>query len=729
MKMDSNKRVEPNNPEEPGRSAELKQAQAEPGEKISRRQMLTTIGVTGVAVASGTLIAGIADAIDKGPAVQNAVYGEGCVPNIDSDCVTYHFSEGLPERTVGQKLRECVSVFDFGAKGDGVTDDSAAIAAALEYCNSKKNNTVNPVYQCPGAKLIIPPATYAVNQSFTVFCHLEARGAVFKYPDSFAGTAITIGGTDINNCLIDAIITLPDLIKPVNLVLTAGSKGIRVCNVWSSDLYPGRIYYFETGQHYDSVNRGNVYNRISGGYMLNCKVAYLIQPTGPINASFCNELDFIGGAVQQVGPMYGVRTPGWRHVVLSGTGVSTVTNIRFRGTDLEGYTSEYHVYANGAQFCVFDRCRWEAGLIPDQAPGNIGNWFGSVASPSPANTFTQPLYRTFNNGDKIVLGATTAPAGLTNGEAYYVINSTGAGGTFQLSTSPSDTVPRVFTTAGNTVRFTLPVRYYFDGPPGYYQASNNEIIGGTYSYANAQEVIYNGPLASNNQLRTIGQRFAIDQSKTTDIGTLAVSNTAGAALNALTIYSQDPYSDPIKWRMGITAGGKLRWNGTTAGQFGTDQQNFGPADPGTLHQSISFNSASLIQNANTNGGTSASSQFRAKAGPTSSNLGSASFGYLPAANSTLGAFAAGKVVIQGTGTGTEIPKGVICYVPAAGAQFGIYMGGTAANMTVDKTNGMFIADVAVEPATNPVGGVYIYAHEGALKVRGANGTVTTIAPA
>jgi hypothetical protein len=57
------------------------------------------------------------------------------------------------------------------------------------------------------------------------------------------------------------------------------------------------------------------------------------------------------------------------------------------------------------------------------------------------------------------------------------------------------------------------------------------------------------------------------------------------------------------------------------------------------------------------------------------------------------------------------------------------MGGTAANMTVDKTNGVFIADVANEPTTNPVGGAFLYAHEGALKVRGANGTVTTIAPA
>lgn len=705
------------------------QPQAASNEKMSRRALLATLGTAGVAVAANSLFSSsVAKAVGGESTVTESVYGgEGCETTIDADCVNFRYTDDQPVRTVGDRLRETVSVKDFGATGDGVTDDSAAIAAALDYCNSLKNAAVNPVYQSPGAKLIIPPGTYNVNQPFTVFCHLEARGAVFLYPDNFAGTAITIGGTDSSNVLIDAIITLPDLKKPLNPVLTAGSKGIRIANVWSCDLYPGRIYYFETGQHYDSIGRGNVFNRIYGGYILNSKIAYLIQPTGPINDSFCNELDFIGGSVQQVGTVYGVRTSGWRHVVLSGTGVSTITNVRFRGTDFEGYTSEYHVYANGAQYCLFDHCRWEAGLVPDQAPGNYGNWFGVVATPSPSNSFSQPTYRTFNNGDKVVLASATAPAGLTNGEAYYVINSTS--GSFQLSTSPSDTSPQTFTTAGSTVRFTLPVRFFFDGPPGYYQASNNEIIGGTYSYPNAQEIMYNGVLASSNQLRTVGQRFAIDQAKTNDFGTLAVSNTAGAALNALTIYSQDPYSDPIKWRMGISAGGKLRWNGTTSGQFGIDQQNFGPADPGSLQQSISFNSASLIQNTNTNSGTSTSSQFRAKAGANASNLGSASFGYFPAANTTLGAFASGKVVIQGTGTGTELPKGVVCYAPAPGAQFGLYMGGGTANLTVDKTNGVFVANVAAEPSTNPVGGVYIYAHGGALKVRGSNGTVTTIAQA
>lgn len=40
-----------------------------------------------------------------------------------------------------------------------------------------------------------------------------------------------------------------------------------------------------------------------------------------------------------------------------------------------------------------------------------------------------------------------------------------------------------------------------------------------------------------------------------------------------------------------------------------------------------------------------------------------------------------------------------------------------------------IADVSVAPMVNPSGGGILYVEEGALKYRGSNGTVTTIAPA
>jgi polygalacturonase len=48
---------------------------------------------------------------------------------------------GAIQRTVENKLKDTVSVKDFGAVGDGVADDTAAIQAAIDYC-SGKNTTL-----------------------------------------------------------------------------------------------------------------------------------------------------------------------------------------------------------------------------------------------------------------------------------------------------------------------------------------------------------------------------------------------------------------------------------------------------------------------------------------------------------------------------------------------------------------------------------------------------------
>ena len=58
----------------------------------------------------------------------------------DASGITYNQGgTGASSRTVENKLQESVSVKDFGAVGDGTTDDTAAIQAAIDYC--KLNNT------------------------------------------------------------------------------------------------------------------------------------------------------------------------------------------------------------------------------------------------------------------------------------------------------------------------------------------------------------------------------------------------------------------------------------------------------------------------------------------------------------------------------------------------------------------------------------------------------------
>ena len=59
-------------------------------------------------------------------------------------------------RTVHQKLQESVSVRDFGATGDGVTDDAPAIQAALDYVN---NSSVKALYFSPGKYRIASSVT------------------------------------------------------------------------------------------------------------------------------------------------------------------------------------------------------------------------------------------------------------------------------------------------------------------------------------------------------------------------------------------------------------------------------------------------------------------------------------------------------------------------------------------------------------------------------------------
>jgi hypothetical protein len=72
---------------------------------------------------------------------------------------------GAVARTVQSKMREIVSVQDFGAVGNGVADDTDAIAAAIAYVSS-----------IGGGCVMFPPGVYACSYSLTVPNYVVLKG-------------------------------------------------------------------------------------------------------------------------------------------------------------------------------------------------------------------------------------------------------------------------------------------------------------------------------------------------------------------------------------------------------------------------------------------------------------------------------------------------------------------------------------------------------------------------
>jgi hypothetical protein len=102
---------------------------------IGRRKLLATVGIAGVAAVTGGLF--------------NLTKANADETTTSSDDVTYQYSTG-PIRTASDKLAEWVSVKDFGAVGDGTTDDTAAIQLAFNQTGT-------------GGAVFFPAGTYLVS--------------------------------------------------------------------------------------------------------------------------------------------------------------------------------------------------------------------------------------------------------------------------------------------------------------------------------------------------------------------------------------------------------------------------------------------------------------------------------------------------------------------------------------------------------------------------------------
>jgi hypothetical protein len=149
---------------------------------IPAAQPLRTIG--GYVVNSGTpsriFVDGVAYSIRVMNKNGSTIYSEANVTGVDPNAsgVVYDpAGSGAVPTTVQAKLREEVSVKDFGAVGDGVADDTAAIQAAINFAFTGSTNEFN------GGAVYFPKGRYKVSAPIVLFrrgIHLygEGRGSI-----------------------------------------------------------------------------------------------------------------------------------------------------------------------------------------------------------------------------------------------------------------------------------------------------------------------------------------------------------------------------------------------------------------------------------------------------------------------------------------------------------------------------------------------------------------------
>jgi hypothetical protein len=123
----------------------------------------------------------------------------------DADAVIYQQSVAATTVSVGDKLRERVSVKDFGATGDGATDDTAAVQAALAYAASVSDKRI--LYFPAGDYRLTTLTSPLILPSNIIVCGDGMEVTQIRWADTASGRHLfnTPGGESRENIAIQDI--------------------------------------------------------------------------------------------------------------------------------------------------------------------------------------------------------------------------------------------------------------------------------------------------------------------------------------------------------------------------------------------------------------------------------------------------------------------------------------------------------------------------------------------
>lgn len=224
----------------------------------------------------------------------------------DASMVTYTpAGAGAVQTTVQAKLRETVSVKDFGAVGDGVTDDTVAIQAAA-------NSGAGSLYFADSGNFLISNTV-----SFPANLHVDFGNASVTYAGPRDRPAMIHGASGQTNAArLNNVWIVSSVIDWSNTSFV----GFRHINGSRGKVHVRRIENFTIGWECYSLGQGYVHVTHNIISIISCKYGQALTCDGSAGLNYANENVFIGGDITNtsstnaLGNHYGI----WFRAINSG---------------------------------------------------------------------------------------------------------------------------------------------------------------------------------------------------------------------------------------------------------------------------------------------------------------------------------------------------------------------------------------------------------------------------
>lgn len=257
-----------------------------------------------------------------------------------------------------------LDVRDFGAAGDGVTDDTAAIQAAFNAADA-----------APGNVGVFMQGSFLTSAPLTTRSQMDGTQATIEYTGT-GGVALTIGVA--NATTARRTFHLPRLVCRVNTQQKAWRDplngpiltGVKLLNIDACKVYSQFIQHFDEGMVLEGNTRGCDYNEVHPGTLWGNRRQLVLSP---VNAGWVNSNHIHGGRAQ-INNRPDISSNGWgimndpdaSALVLDNKSGSGPNNNSINDLSVEGHNADLYRAIISGRYNQLNNIRWESPGEPLQ---------------------------------------------------------------------------------------------------------------------------------------------------------------------------------------------------------------------------------------------------------------------------------------------------------------------------------------------------------------------------